>query len=116
MAFEGSCHCGAVTFAVEGDPPMSAMSCNCSHCRRKGFLLAFIPKDAFTLHSGADKLRGYTFNKHKIEHQFCTICGTQAFAYGSKPDGSAVVALNLRCVPAIELGALKVQEVDGASA
>ena len=116
MAFEGSCHCGAVKFSVDGDPPTSAMSCNCSHCRRKGFLLAFIPRDAFTLHSGADALQRYTFNKHKIEHQFCTTCGTQAFAYGSNPDGSAVIALNLRCVPGIDPNALKVQEYDGASA
>ena len=116
MAFEGSCHCGAVKYSVEGIPPTSAMSCNCSHCRRKGFLLAFIPRDAFTLQSGADDLREYTFNKHKIKHQFCATCGTEAFAYGSNPDGSPVVALNLRCVPAIDPVKLKVQEYDGASA
>ena len=115
MAFEGSCHCGAVKFSVDADPPASAISCNCSHCRRKGFLLAFISRDAFTLQSGADKLRQYTFNTHKIEHQFCTKCGTQAFAYGNNPDGSAVVALNLRCVPSIDLGGLTLQEFDGAS-
>lgn len=116
MAFEGSCHCGAVKFSVDADPPASAISCNCSHCRRKGFLLSFVPKAAFTLKSGADTLRQYTFNKHKIEHQFCTKCGTQAFAYGSNPDGSAMVAVNLRCVPGIDLGGLTLQEFDGASA
>ena len=45
MAYEGSCHCGAVTYTVEGDIPDTAMSCNCSHCRRKGFLLTFVPID-----------------------------------------------------------------------
>jgi hypothetical protein len=116
MAFEGSCHCGAVKFSVDAPAPVSAMSCNCTHCRRKGFLLAFVPRSTFTLDSGADNLRQYTFNRHRIQHQFCATCGTQAFAYGSNPDGSAVVALNLRCVPAIDLGELKVQEFDGASA
>lgn len=77
MAFEGSCHCGAVTYTVEGAIPASAMSCNCSHCRRKGFLLAFIPLDQFRLTSGSDKLASYKFNKHSIDHQFCTECGCQ---------------------------------------
>ena len=49
MAYSGSCHCGAVAFTVEGDPPAGAMSCNCSHCRRKGFLLTFVPAAQFTL-------------------------------------------------------------------
>jgi hypothetical protein len=115
MAFEGSCHCGAVKFSVDADPPTSAVSCNCSICRRKGLLLAFFPAGQFTLQSGADKLRSYTFNKHKIEHQFCTTCGAQAFANGAKPDGSAVRAINLRCVPSIDLGKLTLQEYDGAS-
>ena len=43
MSFEGSCHCGAVKFKVQAPIPSSAISCNCSHCRRKGFLLAFFP-------------------------------------------------------------------------
>ena len=54
--YRGSCHCGAVTYSVEGDIPDTAMSCNCSHCRRKGFLLAFVPIDQFRLESGADQL------------------------------------------------------------
>lgn len=115
MAFEGSCHCGAVRFAIDADPPANAVSCNCSHCRRKGFLLAFYPAEAFTLISGADALRPYTFNTHKIEHQFCATCGTEAFAYGANPDGSPVRAVNLRCVPSIDLDSLTVQSFDGAS-
>lgn len=75
MSYRGSCHCGAVTFAVEGDNPGEAMSCNCSHCRRKGFLLTFVPAGQFTLDSGADALATYTFNTHKLEHSFCKTCG-----------------------------------------
>src|SRR3546814_3233895 len=79
MAYEGSCHCGAVSYTVEGDIPDTAMSCNCSHCRRKGFLLTFVPIDQFRLESGADKLASYKFNKHNIDHQFCADCGCQGF-------------------------------------
>lgn len=116
MSFEGSCHCGAVQFRVEAPLPTAAISCNCSHCRRKGFLLSFFPAEQFSLTQGEDSLRSYAFNTHKIEHRFCTTCGTQAFAYGADPAGAAVRAINLRCVPDVDLEALQLQRFDGASA
>ena len=114
MSYTGSCHCGAVAFTVEGEPPKEALSCNCSHCRRKGFLLTFVPASAFTLDRGEDALRSYLFNTHEIEHLFCTTCGTQAFARGKSPDGE-VRAVNLRCVPDLDLKGLTIKDVDGAS-
>ena len=115
MTYQGSCHCGAVTYEVEGDIPATAMSCNCSHCRRKGFLLSFVPIDQFRLTQGADKLQSYGFNKHHIDHQFCTDCGCQGFAVGTGPSGEKMAAVNLRCVPDADLDALNIQQVDGAS-
>jgi hypothetical protein len=114
MAYSGSCHCGAVTFTVDAEPPQGAMSCNCSHCQRKGFMLAFVPAGQFTLDSGEDALTTYTFNKHVIRHRFCQTCGVQAFGEGER-DGAQLRAINLRCVPAIDLDALAIQKVDGAS-
>ena len=114
MAYQGSCHCGAVAFTVEGEPPAKAMSCNCSHCRRKGFLLTFVPAEQFTLDQGADQIETYDFNRHMIHHKFCRTCGTQAFAEGES-GGSAIRAVNLRCVPAVDVDALELEKVDGAS-
>ena len=37
MLHKGSCHCGKVAFEVETDLDQ-VVSCNCSHCRRKGYL------------------------------------------------------------------------------
>jgi hypothetical protein len=115
MAFEGSCHCGKVAYTVEADLPTQAMACNCSHCRRKGFLLAFFPVEQFTLQSGEADLQSYHFYKHAIEHRFCTTCGTQSFAIGTGPGGAKMAAVNLRCVPEADLDALEIQKVDGAS-
>ncbi|MDT3377262.1 GFA family protein [Labrys portucalensis] len=115
MSFEGSCHCGAVSFTAEADAPTSAVSCNCSYCRRKGSLLAFLPAEAVTISADPARLKTYQFNKHRIEHQFCETCGTQAFAKAKRPDGAAMVAINLRCVPAIDLDALEIHKFDGAS-
>jgi hypothetical protein len=114
MAFEGSCHCGKVTFSVAADMPTGGMDCNCSHCRAKGMLLSFFPRSAFTLKSGADAVKPYTFNTHKIEHQFCSACGTQPFAFGNNPaDGTPLACVNLRCVTGLDLTKLKLQPFDG---
>jgi hypothetical protein len=114
MAYQGSCHCGAVTFSVEAEIPAEAMSCNCSHCRRKGFLMTFVPSEAFSLASGAERLGEYRFNKHAIGHQFCQTCGCAPFAQGARPDGTAITAINLRCVPEADLDALTIKHIDGA--
>ncbi|KTE11442.1 GFA family protein [Sphingopyxis sp. H115] len=115
MAYEGSCHCGAVSFRVESDIPDTAMSCNCPHCRRKGFLLTFVPIDQFRLTSGSEKLTWYKFNKHDIDHQFCNVCGRQSFSVGTGPSGEKIAAVNLCCVPDADLDGLTIQKVDGAS-
>ena len=114
MTFEASCHCGKVACSIAADVPAQAYECNCSHCERKGFLLAFFPRDRFTLLRGADALKSYFFNKHAIEHRFCTECGTQPFALGKMPDGSEMAAVNMRCVESVDITSLDRQPVDGA--
>ncbi|MET0239438.1 MAG: GFA family protein [Sphingobium sp.] len=115
MAFKGGCHCGAVTFSVDADLPTQGMSCNCSHCGAKGFLLAFFPASRFTLEQGADALSTYRFNTHRLAHRFCTTCGVQPFAEGQGPDGSDMRAVNLRAVEGLDIGALSTTQYDGAS-
>ena len=114
MMLKGSCHCGAVAFTVDADPPTEAIACNCSHCRRKGFLLAFYSPDQFHLEQGGDALKSYYFNRHAIEHQFCGTCGCQPFAAGTGPDGKPMRAVNLRCIENVDPDALSVHHYDGA--
>ena len=109
---QGSCHCGAVTYTVTADID-TAMECNCSHCSRKGFLLNFVPAEQFTLLTGEDNLTEYRFNKKHISHLFCKTCGVQCFGRGSRPDGTATVAVNVRTLPDIDLSALTIKKVDG---
>jgi hypothetical protein len=70
--YSGSCHCGRVRYDATVDLTQ-VMECNCSHCRRKGFLLTFISPDQFTLHSGEQDLTAYQFNKKIIQHLFCRL-------------------------------------------
>lgn len=113
--YQGGCHCGAVRFDVELDLSQPVMECNCSHCAKKGFLLAFAPGEALKLLSGEDALTEYRFNKKQIAHLFCATCGVQAFGRGVRPDGVKTAAINVRCLDGVDLGALTVQQVDGKS-
>jgi hypothetical protein len=114
MAYQASCHCGAVAIEVEGDIPTEAVSCNCSHCRRKGFLLTFVPRANTQILRGEDQLTEYRFNTNRIAHQTCRTCGVQPFAEGPGP-GGPMAMINLRCVPEADLDALKINQFDGAS-
>jgi hypothetical protein len=114
MKVHGSCHCGKVAFEAEGDFG-SAMACNCSMCGRKGSLLAFVPRSSFKLLTPESETRGYLFNKHVIDHRFCTTCGIHPFAFGVDPKGNAMAAINVRCLEDFDLDAVKVTRYDGRS-
>lgn len=113
--YQGSCHCGAVAYTVNIETDFTeGMRCNCSHCRRKGFLLAFAPDTAFTLLRGGDAQTTYHFNKHHIDHSFCTTCGVQAYGYGHDGNGNYMYMINLNCLENFDLSNIKVNEYDGA--
>jgi hypothetical protein len=112
--YNGSCHCGAVTYTVESDIE-KAMECNCSHCHRKGFLLHFVPKVQFTLLSGADNQTEYRFNKKHIAHLFCKTCGVQCYGQAANTEGEEMVAVNIRTIPDLDFSTLTIDKVDGKS-
>lgn len=111
--YKGHCHCSAVQYEVALDLDKPVMECNCSHCSSKGFLLSFTGRDQFTLLSGEENLTEYTFNKKVISHLFCSICGTQCFGFGTMPDGTPTVAVNVRTLEDIDIAKLEKTPVDG---
>ncbi|MDJ0594642.1 MAG: GFA family protein [Pleurocapsa sp. MO_226.B13] len=75
---EGGCHCGAVRYQVLIDRD-TVYDCNCSICRKKGFLHLIVPPENFTLLQGQDCLTYYTFNTKIAQHTFCSVCGIHCF-------------------------------------
>ncbi len=110
----GSCHCGRVSFEVDGEFEQ-AIECNCSHCSRKGYLLWFVPRDKLRLATPIEELSTYRFNKHVIDHHFCPDCGCAPFGIGISPDGKPTAAINIRCLEGVELTEVKRVPVDGRS-
>ncbi len=115
MKYSGSCQCGKVAFDVDMTIE-KVMSCNCSRCRRLGSLLAFAPKENFTLKSGrATRLPSITFNKHVIHHFFCCDLRHPAFLQAVNPKtGAPTVAVNVRCLDGVDPESFAVMKFDGA--
>ncbi|MBY6000717.1 GFA family protein [Tritonibacter mobilis] len=112
MHYQGGCHCGSVRYSVDVDLE-NPITCNCSYCSKRGSILAFAPLDNFSLEKGGETLTAYRFNTNTIEHLFCSTCGMESFARGAMPDGTKMVAVNVRCLDGVDLAGLDPQEYDG---
>jgi hypothetical protein len=113
--YTGGCHCGRVRYQVTADLGQPVLACNCSICSKTGSLLTFVPAAAFDLLSGADALVDYQFARRHIHHKFCAACGIRSFAHGEAPGGGEMVAVNVRCLDDVDVGALTLHHFDGKS-
>jgi len=110
MKYQGSCHCGAVRFEIEGPEELEVEDCNCSICSKTGFLHLILPTSKFTLVEGADCLTTYTFNTQVAKHMFCRTCGVKPFYVPrSNPDG---IDVNVRCLDT-PIKSMKITKFDG---
>lgn len=111
--YTGGCHCGAVRFqvAIHANEHV-ASDCNCSICRKKGFLHLIVPPDRFTLLQGAEHLSTYTFNTGVAKHTFCRMCGIHAFYTPRSHPNS--IDVNVRCLDDNVLSRFRIEPFDGA--
>jgi len=95
--YSGRCHCGAVHYTAQTNLD-SLMSCNCSRCRRLGWVMQPVPAENFNLLSGAGHLTLYRFNTNTIDHLFCKTCGIESFGRGLNEKGEETVMINVNCL------------------
>ena len=101
----GSCHCGAVQFEVDlADGFDDLRRCNCSLCRRKGALMASVPKDRLRVTGGADKLSLYQWNTMTAKHFFCSVCGI--YTHHNRRSNPAEFGFNVACLEGVDVFAL----------
>lgn len=109
----GGCHCGRVRFEVEAPAVIEATDCNCSICRKSGFLHLIVASSAFRLLQGEEALSTYTFNTGAARHRFCSHCGIKSFYIPrSHPDG---ISVNVHCLDPGTIEAMNVSSFDGAN-
>ena len=58
----------------------------------------------------------YHFNKAHIDHHHCRECGVAPYSEALDPrTGTPMVAVNVRCVPQVDLAGLSVTSYNGAA-
>lgn len=107
----GSCHCGKVRFEVEAPADIEAQQCNCSICRKSGYLHLIVAKRDFHLQSDEELLQSYQFGSRVARHYFCRDCGIKSFYVPrSHPDG---ISVNVNCLDPKGIRSLTVTQFDG---
>jgi len=110
---KGGCHCGRVRFEVDAPAVIEATDCNCSICRKAGFLHLIVADSGFRLLQGEDSLSTYTFNTGVAKHYFCGHCGVKSFYIPrSHPHG---VSVNVHCLDGETVEAINITAFDGAN-
>lgn len=95
--FEGSCHCGQITWTFEGEIDRTT-ACNCTICRRYGALWAYGYKDENIKVSGPT--REYSRGRKHLGFHFCNTCGCMAYWLIREPnqEGQYRIAVNTRLI------------------
>ena len=108
---EGGCHCGRVRFRVRFPTPPRLLDCNCSICRKTGFLHLITTAEDFALLRGDDVLSDYRWGSGTARHLFCSVCGIKSFYVPrSHPDGFSV---NWRALDGVDDVAPDIVPYDG---
>lgn len=107
----GGCHCGHVRFEVDAPANIAATDCNCSICRKSGFLHLFVATTDFRLLRGKEAIQTYTFNTGVAKHFFCRHCGVKSYYIPrSHPDG---VSVNVHCLDRDNIQSIEITPFDG---
>ncbi|KAH7325013.1 glutathione-dependent formaldehyde-activating enzyme [Stachybotrys elegans] len=133
--YTGGCHCGALTVAVASKPLDETFDgmlnqCNCSICEHIGGIWTYPTKEKVVLVGSPSY---YTMGVGFMRKSFCSTCGinianswnadftreqedalpeeSKQFILGAK----VMHPINLRVLPDVDLGKLKVNRVDGWS-
>ena len=107
----GGCHCGRVKFEIKIPDKITVHQCNCSICRKSGYLHLIVTANRFMLLEGEDSLVDYRFHTGVARHLFCGTCGIKSFYVPrSHPDSFSV---NLNCVDLQDGIKVALEDFDG---
>jgi hypothetical protein len=111
--FQGSCHCGNVTFSFEEEEINSGMRCTCSYCERRGSAMSMftLSRDKLAIDADDDAMGLYQFDTKIAKHYFCRNCGIHPFLETVRAPGQ--LRVNLGCIDGIDVDKLQITLFDG---
>ena len=96
------CHCGEVELEIkESEGALNKfLRCNCTICKKKGYIMTFAPITDVKITKGEDKLKLYQYHTKVAKHYFCSACGIYTHhKMRSRPD---TFGLNVGCIDDID--------------
>lgn len=109
--WHGSCHCGAIRFAIVSDFP-ELTTCDCSMCRRRGALMVKVHERDFELLAGEAQLAEYQFHTRTARHFFCRVCGI--YPFHRKRVTPDYFGVNTACLDHFDASSVPVRETHGS--
>ncbi|EWZ96717.1 hypothetical protein NW765_010784 [Fusarium oxysporum] len=116
--YEAGCHCGYIGLSVALSPPLpkhEVINCNCSICRRGGYLLVYPAYEKVTWHNDSDKrVSRYQFNTKARDHMFCPKCGASiGIDFARVWPEAPRYGISVRQFNNIDLDSLQYMKLDG---
>ncbi|KPM38464.1 hypothetical protein AK830_g8097 [Neonectria ditissima] len=115
--YEAGCHCGFISLSVTLSPPFPehvVNQCNCSICRRAGYLLVYPSYEQVQWHHDSDKrVARYQFNTKTRDHMFCPNCGV-SIGIDFNHEDPKNYGISLRQFNDVDLDSVKYKQFDGA--
>jgi len=101
------CHCGNVEAEVNipDNGIEKIMRCNCSICKKKGYVIGVLGENDFKLTKGEDSLKLYQFYTNTAKHYFCSDCGI--YTHHNPRINPAMTGFNVGCIDEINTFDLK---------
>ncbi|MFB1096032.1 GFA family protein [Vibrio diabolicus] len=107
-----SCHCGKVELELALPNGIEKpRRCDCSMCRRRGAIVAFVPLNGIRIVQGEDVLKLYQFNTRTAKHFFCGECGI--YTHHQRRSDPSEYGYNVGCLEGVnpyELGTIEVMD------
>tara|TARA_B100001175_G_scaffold317073_1_gene332755 strand:- start:1462 stop:1827 length:366 start_codon:yes stop_codon:yes gene_type:complete len=93
-----TCHCGGVEAKVRlpENGFEKLIRCNCSICKRKGFIMSFVGPDDLDIIKGKDLIKIYQFHSKTAKHFFCSKCGIHTHA--NPRSNPKIYMVNIACI------------------
>ena len=97
-----SCHCGGVEAEVKVPENgfEKLMRCNCSLCKRKGYIIGVIGPDDLKITKGENFLKLYQYHTKVAEHYFCSNCGI--YTHHKMRSNPNMYGINVACLEGVK--------------
>ena len=96
-----TCHCGRVEVEIKLQEKgfEKLLRCNCSICKRKGYIMAPVSSENFKLIKGQELLTLYQYHTKVAKHYFCSRCGI--CTHTNPRSNPKMYMINVACVEGV---------------